>query len=186
MATDEMVIDLDERDNRPVETTQQAASRRRGNGRLVAASAVGALVGGLLVAAGHFVYDQQQQAGTVTFAAMPEAIQESALEPGIATVETSFAVVNAGPEPITVRAATATRPGIELRTFDGPVTVEPNRSQSLPIRLTFRCAELGDPVPLAVSFSVGSADGQVHAVERTIPLADEVWYLFAQNLCRYG
>ncbi|WP_218106734.1 hypothetical protein [Micromonospora pallida] len=189
MPAEHDVIDLDEHDQRPAEssgTPDRLMARRKTNARLVAAFVVGAVLGGVGVSELRDSRDERKRNASVSLVAFPASSSSGSSDvTGVLQMEGQLAVINAGPAPITVRAATGQRPGIQVRDNGRSRLLRPGGTGWIGVKLRIECSTAFESEPLSIRFSVETADRQVREVSYPVAVRGSAWHQGAERPCTY-
>ncbi|SCG55541.1 hypothetical protein [Micromonospora inositola] len=193
MSAEHEVIDLDEHDHPPAEsggtTPDRLGARRKMNVRLVAAFVVGAVLGGVGVSGLRDSRDERERNASVSLVAFPEysGSRRTDIETITAVVQMGgqLAVINAGPAPITVRAAAGQRPGIQVRDTGQSRLLRPGGTGWIDVQLRIECSTAFESEPLSIRFSVETADRQVREVSYPVAVKGSAWDRGAEQPCTF-
>ncbi|MET8912578.1 hypothetical protein [Micromonospora sp. NPDC004551] len=190
MSAEHEVIDLEERDHRPAEsggtTPDRLVARRMMNVRLVAAFVVGAVLGGFGVSELRDSRDERERNASVSLVAFPEHSGSGRWDiTAVLQMDGQLAVINAGPAPITVRAAAGQRPGIQVRDTGQSRLLRPGGTGWIDVKLRIECSSSTafDSEPLSIRFSVETADRQVREVSYPVAVEGTAWHREAEHPC---
>jgi hypothetical protein len=161
----------------------RVAARRRLVLRLTAAFAAGAVLGGVAVGQWRDVLAERERNATVVFMVTPGSIGRGSSDSKSAQLSGQLTVFNAGPAPVTVREASAQRPGMRIRKTGQPQVVAPSGIAGILVEMQFGCPTLLGPEPLQIGFTVETADKQVREVQYAVTLVGSAWEREAWLLC---
>ncbi|GIE99434.1 hypothetical protein [Paractinoplanes rishiriensis] len=141
---------------------------------LILAVAVSLLAGGILGGVVTYLRWYQPLAASVEKADQADRSAVAVLlfaEPGLRTatgqrrarIEAQVVVVNAGPEPVDVRAVRVDQPGVTVRSPEKERQVAPGTAVPVDVVVEWTCG-VDRPAALAASVSVETADEQVRDV----------------------
>ncbi|MCW3818610.1 hypothetical protein ONA91_29645 [Micromonospora sp. DR5-3] len=193
MPAEHEVIDLDEHDHRPAEsggiTPDRLVARRKMNVRLVAAFVVGAVLGGVGVSELRDSRDERERNASVSLVAFPESSISRRTDittiPAVVQMDGRLAVINAGPAPITVRAAAGQRPGIQVRDTGQSRLLRPGGTGWIDVQLRIECSTAFESEPLSIRFSVETADRQIREVSYPVAVEGSAWDRGAEQPCTF-
>ncbi|MEU8263314.1 hypothetical protein AB0C02_22130 [Micromonospora sp. NPDC048999] len=208
MPAEREAIELDEYDHQPAEsggaTPDRLMARRKMNVRLVAAFVVGVVLGGVGISELRDARDERKRNASVllvVFAASGDGGSDvhrpAPGEPvtGVVQMNGQLRVLNAGPAPITVRAAVGERPGIQVRDTGQSRLLSPSGTGRIDVTLRIECSNAfgSEPLPirafgsepLSIRFSVETADRQVREVSYPVDVMGSAWHQGAELPCRY-
>lgn len=182
MSAEREVIDLDDHDNRSavgsVAPDRLVASRKT-IVRLVAAFVVGGVLGGLGVSELRDSREERERTASVALVAFPASVDSfewTVDVPGVVQMDGKLAVINAGPAPITVRAATGQGRGGLVRYTGESRLLRPGDTDLIDVKLSLECATAFGSEPLPMRFSVETGDRQTREVSYPIALVGSVWH----------
>lgn len=175
------MIDLGERDHEQTES-RTVAHGRPVDRRKMAARLVAALVAGLVLGAvgANELRDSRDERGRaarvalVAFPASPDGGMGSS-SPDTLHLNAKLAVVNAGPAPVTIRAAEGQRPGVLVRDTGRSRLVRPGGTGWIDVELVLQCSAAFASEPVSIRFSVETEDGQVREARYPITLVGSAW-----------
>ncbi|MFD2767076.1 hypothetical protein [Micromonospora eburnea] len=186
MPAEREVIDLDELDSQPADGTApgRLTTRRKMNLGLVAAFVVGVVLGGVGVNELRDSRQERERNAAVSLVAFPASISGGGSNAiGVLEMNGQLAVINAGPAPVTVRAATGQRPGLRLHDTGQSRLLRPAGTVWIDVRLSIECASAFSTEPLSIRFSVETADGQATEVSYPVAVAGSRWQDGAELPC---
>ncbi|MGC4810084.1 hypothetical protein ACLQ29_06080 [Micromonospora sp. DT228] len=185
MSAEHHVIDLVENDRQPADRAAPArrAASRTWNVRLVAAFAVGTVLGGAGVGVLRSSREERQRNSTVSLVAFPASTSSSGGDTEIVQMDGQLAVINAGPAPITVKSATGQRPGVQVQDTGKSRLVRPGGTAWISVKLRIECALAFGSEPLSIRFSVETADRQVREISYSVAVAGSAWHQGAERPC---
>ncbi|MBY8874254.1 hypothetical protein K7640_20705 [Micromonospora sp. PLK6-60] len=185
MPVEPPVIDLDTQE--PARPDSRRAGGAGGTVRVLAALVVGLLVGGVGVSVLRDHRDQRARDSVVALVATPTGATETGGSAGgNAWVAGHLMVVNAGPEPVTVRSVRAQRDGLLLADDKHSVTIRSAGTGWIRVRMEFDCATQFEPTPLTLRFSVQTADRRVREVGHPVALIGSSWLETGIQICPRG
>ncbi|MEU8083825.1 hypothetical protein AB0B57_09430 [Micromonospora sp. NPDC049101] len=179
MSAEHHVIDLVENDPQPA----RPAASRTWNMRLVAAFAVGIVLGGAGIGVLRSSREERQRNATVSLVAFPVSSGSLGADTDVVQMDGQLAVINAGPAPITVKSATGQRPGVQVQDTGQSRLVRPGGTTWISVRLRIECALAFGSEPLSIRFSVETADRQVREVSYPVAVAGSAWHQGAERPC---
>ncbi|MEU1841516.1 hypothetical protein [Micromonospora chersina] len=192
MSAEREVIDLDERHNQSAAVGSVAPDRFlagwRMSARLVAAFVVGGVLGGLGVSELRDSREERERNASVALVAFPASINTWGwiLEvPDHVQMTGQLAVTNAGPAPITVRAATGQGPD-NLPSWTGEFRLLPGDTDLIDVKVSLECATVFGNDPLSMRFSVETGDGQIREVSYPVAPKGSIWHSRAEPECAHG
>ncbi|MFE9658076.1 hypothetical protein [Micromonospora sp. NPDC006431] len=186
MTAEQRVIDLDAQGD-VVADPDEAPRRRRPIGRppgpyIIGAFVLGATLGGIGGAQLQASREEQTRAATVAVTAVASSAKgDGRNSGGMAQFDAQVTVVNAGPQPVTVRAAEARFTGIDIRPTDSSSRLRPAAAGVIDIQLVADCSIGHSSLPLRLS--VETADHRTHLVNVEVWYAGSVWHDRARSLC---
>ncbi|MEV0154095.1 hypothetical protein AB0H57_10190 [Micromonospora sp. NPDC050686] len=158
-----------------------------GSVRVLAALVVGLLVGGVGASVLRDHRGQQARDSAVALVASPTGgLETGGSNGGKAWVVGQLMVVNAGPEPVTVRSVRAQRAGLLLGDDGRSVTIRPAGIGWFGVRLELDCATNFEPTPLTLRFWVQTADRRVREVSHPVALIGSSWLDTGLRMCPRG
>ncbi|MEU3456420.1 hypothetical protein ABZ671_22900 [Micromonospora sp. NPDC006766] len=180
MSAEREVIDLDEHDHQLSQsddvTPNRLTAMRKMNVRLVAAFVVGVVLGGVGVSELRDSREERERNTSVSLVAFPAPISNGTSDgAGVLQMDAQLTLVNAGPAPITVRAATGERPGFRVNDFGQSRLLRPGGTGWIDVKLNIECSAFSIE-PLPVRFSVETPDRQVREVTYSVALAGSAWH----------
>lgn len=165
-------------------THNRLAARQKMVPRLVAAFVAGVVLGGIGVNELRDSREQRERTASVSLVAVPESAGSAGSDSqGIVQLEGQLAVINAGPAPITVRGATAQRPGVLISATGQSRLLRPGGTGQIDVKLRLECATAFGIEPLSMRFSVETDDKQVREVNYPVALAGSIWHHVAMQPC---
>ncbi|MEU9510130.1 hypothetical protein AB0D32_28055 [Micromonospora sp. NPDC048170] len=181
MSGEREVIDLDEHDHQLARsgdaTTDRLMARRKVNVRLVAAFVVGVVLGGVGVSELRDSREDRERNTSVSLVAFPAPTSNGGSDgAGVLRMDGQLTVVNAGPAPITVRAATGQRPGFRVNGFGQSRLLRPGGAGWIDVKLNIECSVPFSIEPLPIRFSVETPDRQVREVTYPVALVGSPWH----------
>ncbi|MEU7590197.1 hypothetical protein AB0A95_28380 [Micromonospora sp. NPDC049230] len=179
MSAEHHVIDLVENDPQPA----RLAASRTWNVRLVAAFAVGIVLGGAGVGVLRSSREERQRNAAVSLVAFPASSGSLGADTDVVQMDGQLAVINAGPAPITVKSATGQRPGVQVQDTGQSRLVRPGGTTWISVKLRIECALAFESEPLSIRFSVETADRQVREVSYPVAVAGSAWHQGAERPC---
>ncbi|MFG1915227.1 hypothetical protein [Micromonospora sp. NPDC048898] len=179
MSAEHHVIDLVENDPQPARLT----ASRPWNVRLVAAFAVGVVLGGAGVGVLRSSRVERQRNAAVSLVAFPVSSGSLGADTDVVQMDGQLAVINAGPAPITVKSATGQRPGVQVQDTGQSRLVRPGGTTWISVKLRIECALAFGSEPLSIRFSVETADRQVREVSYPVAVAGSAWHQGAERPC---
>lgn len=189
MSAGREVIDLDEHYYEPVEAgganPDRLMVRRKINVRLVAAFVVGVVLGGVGVSELRDSREDRERNAAVSLVAFPASTRSASSDvTGVGQMSSQLAVINAGPAPITVRAATGQRPGVRVHDTGKSRLLRPGGTGWIDVKLRIECSiAFGGSEPLSLRFSVETADQQIKETSYPVALVGSTWHQDAERLC---
>ncbi|MEU8389922.1 hypothetical protein [Micromonospora sp. NPDC048842] len=188
MAAEHVVIDLDEHGPEPAErsgsTHGSVANRRKILLSLVAAFAIGVVLGGIGVGELRDSRAQRERSTVVSLVALPESGFSGGFNSrGTVLLNGQLTLINTGPAPITIRAVQAERPGVQVRSMGQARQVRPGGTGQIPVELQLECAKAFELEPLSVRFSVETEDKRLREARYPVALVGSAWHEDAQSLC---
>jgi hypothetical protein len=190
MSAERAVIDLDEHDHQPSEpgapTPDRLMARRKTKVRLVAAAVVGVVLGGVGVNELRDSREERERNASVSLVAFPASIGGGGSHlTDVLEMDGQLAVINAGPAPITVHAATGERAGIRVRDTGQSRLLRPGGTGWINVELRIECSAAFVSEPLSIRFSVETADGQAREVSYPVAVVGSLWHLSAEQPCAH-
>ncbi|OZV78390.1 hypothetical protein CA850_19470 [Micromonospora echinospora] len=190
MSAEREVIDLDEHDYEPAAsggaTPDGLMVRWKMNVRLVAAFVVGVVLGGVGVGELRDSREERERNASVSLVAFPASTRSASSDvTGVLQMNSQLAVINAGPAPITVRAATGQRPGVRLHDIGKSRLLRPGGTGWIDVRLRIECSVAFASEPLSLRFSVETADQQVTETSYPVALVGSTWHQDAEQPCAH-
>lgn len=184
------VIDLDEHDHEPAEsggaTPGGLVVRRRMKVRLVAVFVVGVVLGGVGVSDLRDSREERERNVSVSLVAFPASTRSAGSDvKGVLQMDSQLAVINAGPAPITVRAAAGHRPGVRVRYTGESRLIRPGGTSWIDVKLRIECPIAFGSEPLSLRFSVETADQQVRETSYPVALVGSTWHQDAEVPCAH-
>ncbi|MEU7755886.1 hypothetical protein [Micromonospora sp. NPDC049171] len=179
MSAEHHVIDLVENDPQPA----RLAASRTWNVRLVAAFAVGIVLGGAGVGVLRSSREERQRNAAVSLVAFPVSSGSLGADTDVVQMDGQLAVINAGPAPITVKSATGQRPGVQVQDTGQSRLVRPGGTTWISVKVRIECALAFGSEPLSLRFSVETADRQVREVSYPVAVAGSAWHQGAERPC---
>ncbi|MEV4658784.1 hypothetical protein [Micromonospora sp. NPDC049301] len=188
MSAEHNVIDLDEHDPQPAlsdgTVSVRLVTKRKWNVRLVAAFVVGVVLGGIGVGELRDSREERERNASVSLVAFPASAAGGGSDAmGILWMDGQLAVINAGPAPITVSAASGQRPGVQVHDTGQSRLLRPGGTGWINVKLRIECALAFGSEPLSIRFSVETADRQVSEVSYPVAVAGSVWHYGAERPC---
>ncbi|MCX5121079.1 hypothetical protein OG992_28270 [Micromonospora sp. NBC_00362] len=188
MAAEHVVIDLDEHGPEPAQRSGSIhgniANKRKILLSLVAAFAIGVVLGGIGVGELRDSRAQREQSTVVSLVALPESGFSGGFNSrGTVLLNGQLTLINTGPAPITIRAAQAERPGVQVRSMGQARQVRPGGTGQIPVELQLECATAFELEPLSVRFSVETEDKRLREARYPVALVGSAWQEDAQRLC---
>lgn len=186
----EHVIDLDERVHQSAAsagaTPDRRMVRRKMNARLVAAFVIGIVLGGVGVSELRDSREERERNASVSVVAFPASVGGGGSDvKGVFQVDGQLAVVNAGPAPITVRAATGQGPGVLVRDAGRSRLLRPGGTGWIGVNVRLECSVAFGSEPLSMRFSVETADRQIREVSYPVAVVGSVWHRAAEKPCEH-
>ncbi|MEU0080406.1 hypothetical protein ABZY58_21095 [Micromonospora tulbaghiae] len=190
MSAEREVIDLDEHIHQPAESGSATPDRRRARRwmrvRLVAAFVAGVVIGGVGVSELRDSREERQRTASVSLVAFPASGGGGGSDvKGVLQMDGQLAVINAGPAPITVRAATGQGPGVLVRDTGQSRQVRPGGTGWIDVKLRLECSIAFGSEPLSMRFSVETGDRQIREVSYPVALVGSVWQRGAELPCAH-
>ncbi|RZU76060.1 hypothetical protein EV384_4660 [Micromonospora kangleipakensis] len=189
MSAERDVIDLDEYNDQPAEaggaSPDRLMARQKMVLRLVAAFVVGVVLGGVVVSELRDSRQQRERRSSISLVAFPASVGSGGSDgKGVLQVNGQLVVINAGPAPITVRAATAQRHGVLIRDTGQSAPIRPGGTAWIDVKARIECSvEIGDE-PLSMQFSVETEGKQViREVTYPVAIVGTVWDGAPDHLC---
>ncbi|MER7443393.1 hypothetical protein [Micromonospora avicenniae] len=186
MPAEREVIDLDERDQRATAgvTDDHLLAGRRTAVQLVAAFVVGVLLGGFAVSELWGSQEERARNSSVALVAFPASIGGGGTDAlGVLQLDGQLAVINAGPAPITVRAATGQGQGVLVRDTGTSRSLRPGGTTWIDVELCLDCVTAFGSEPLSMRFSVETGDGRISEFSYPIALVGSMWQVGTEQLC---
>ncbi|WFE38083.1 hypothetical protein [Micromonospora sp. WMMD998] len=189
MAEEHPIIDLDDRDRARV-TRDEGPRRRRLINRAASAYAIGAFVLGVAVGGiGVAEVQDSRDARTPAAAVAVVVIASSAsgggeLSGSTARFDAQLTAVNAGPQPVTVRAIGVRLPGTVIDAAAQFRRLRPGEIGVMDVRVMMHCSVKPDPVPMRLS--VETADHRTREVSYPMAYTGTAWQNRAVLLCGQG
>lgn len=154
--------------------------------RLVAALVVGVVLGGVGVNELRNSREERERNAAVSLVAFPASISSGGSDvTGVLEMDGQLAVINAGPAPITVHAATGERSGIRVRDTGQSPLLRPGGTGWINIKLRIECATAFVSEPLSIRFSVETADGQAREVSYPVAVVGSLWHSGVEQPCAH-
>ncbi|WP_328652601.1 hypothetical protein OG598_00790 [Micromonospora sp. NBC_00330] len=183
------MIDLDERNNQSAKSGTPAHDRsvlrQKVPLRLLAAFAVGVVLGGFGFSQLRDSRDQRDRNAVVALVAFPQSADSgSAASEGSVRLSGYLALANGGPGPSTVRGVHAERPGVVIHSIGAPRLLPPGSTGQLAVELWFECSVARlqrEPLPLGLS--VETDDEQGRKVSYPVALVGDDWERDALSKC---
>ncbi|WP_432049842.1 hypothetical protein [Verrucosispora sp. NA02020] len=97
-----------------------------------------------------------------------------------------LAVINAGPAPITVRAATGELPDIRVRGIGQDRLVRPGGTGWIDVAVQVDCVVPFGTEPLSMEFAVATADGRVREIHHPVAVLGTAWHRAVELPCAYA
>ncbi|MCO1593765.1 hypothetical protein M8C17_01130 [Micromonospora sp. RHAY321] len=190
MSAEREVIDLNEHDHEPAEpggaTPEGLMARRKMNVWLVAAFVVGVVLGGVGVSELRDSREERERNASVSLVAFPASISSGGSDAtGVLQMDGQLAVINAGPAPITVRAATGQRPGVQVHDTGQTRLLRPGGTAWIDVKLRIECSIAFGSEPLSIRFSVETADQQIREVSYPAAVVGSAWHREAEQPCAH-
>lgn len=188
MPAENDVIDLDSHNHQPAKPDGAAPGRLPSRGklkvRLVAAFVVGMVLGGIGVSELRDSRDERERNAAISLVAFPASVSSGGSDTtGILEMDAELAVINAGPTPVTVRAATGQRSGILVRDTGQSRLLRPGGTGWINVELRLECSTAFGSEPLSMRFSVETTDRQVREVNYPIAVVGSDWHRSAEQPC---
>ncbi|GIJ17611.1 hypothetical protein Vgi01_42950 [Micromonospora gifhornensis] len=182
------VIDLGGQNHHPAESGTGTSDRPMAGWKmtlhLVAALAVGVVLGGFGVSELRDSRDLRERNAVVALVALPQSANfGGSAAQGSVQLSGQLLLINAGPAPITVREVQAERPGFTVRSTGQPRLLPPGGTGQLLVELRFECSVAIQPEPLSLRLSVETDDRQVREVTHPVALVGSAWERDAQSMC---
>jgi len=186
MPAEDGVIDLDKHDGVPAGAASVSPSRRAAGHpttlRLAAAFVVGVVLGG--VGVNELRDSREHREQRISLVAIPATTSGTgANSPGRVRLDGQLALINAGPAPITILAATGQRPDARLRYTGQPRPIPPGSTALVDVEVRFDCSIPIEQEPLPVRFSIKTNDNQDREVNAPVTLLFSVWYRDLLQAC---
>ncbi|GGM48201.1 hypothetical protein GCM10011608_36270 [Micromonospora sonchi] len=189
MSAEHEAIDLDEDDQQSVEVgsvPDRLISRRRMSVRLVAAFLLGVVLGGFGVSELWGSREERERNASVALVAFPASIGSGGSDvPGVLQMDGQLALINAGPAPITVRAATGEGPGALVRDTGKSQVLRPGGTGWIDVKLRLECTTAFGSEPMSIRLSVETADRQIREVSYPIALVGSIWHVKTEQPCAH-
>ncbi|RAO11068.1 hypothetical protein [Micromonospora noduli] len=183
------MIDLDEHNNQSAKSGipahDRSVLRQKVPLRLLAAFAVGVVLGGFGFSQLRDSRDQRDRNAVVALVAFPQSADSgSAASEGSVRLSGYLALANGGPGSITVRGVHAERPGVVISSIGTPRLLPPGSTGQLAVELWFECSVARlqrEPLPLGLS--VETDDEQGRKVSYPVALVGDDWERDALSKC---
>ncbi|MFU8870858.1 hypothetical protein [Micromonospora sp. SL4-19] len=190
MSAEREVIDLDEHNHQSATVgnvvPDRLLARRKMSVRLVAAFVVGVVLGGFGVNELRDSREERERNASVALVAFPASIAGGGSDvPGVLQMDAQLAVTNAGPAPITVRAATGQLPGALVRDTGKTRLLRPGGTGWIDVKLRLECATAFGSEPLSMRFSVETGDRQIREVSYPVALLGSIWHVRTEPMCAH-
>ncbi|MFE9658288.1 hypothetical protein [Micromonospora sp. NPDC006431] len=188
MTAEHPIIDLDDRGRGRVKPDE--GPRRRRLNRAMSAYAIGAFVlgaavGGIGVAEVQGSRDARTRAATVAVVVIASSASDGGeISNSIARFDAQLAVVNAGPQPVTVRTVGARLPGTVIDATAPFRLLRPGEVGVIQVQVVVHCSVKPDPVPMRLS--VETADQRTREVSYPMAYTGTAWHNRAVSLCGQG
>ncbi|MET7821612.1 hypothetical protein [Micromonospora zamorensis] len=188
MASEHVVIDLDERDHEQAERSRnvegKVANRRELLRRFLAAFVCGVVLGGVGVSTLRDSRAQRERSAVVTLVALPgSGYSGGSNDRGSVRLNGQLTLINTGPAPITIRAVHAERPGVQVSGMGQARLIRPGGTGQILVDLQLDCSIAFQPEPLSVRFSVETDDKRVREVRHPVALVGSAWQQDALGMC---
>ncbi|PZG12578.1 hypothetical protein C1I95_25455 [Micromonospora craterilacus] len=185
MSAEPEVIDLDGRP--PAESAGAAARsaiRRKTVLRLVAAFVAGVVLGGVGVSQLRDSREQRERLAAVSLVAFPDSVRDgTANGNGVLKLNGQLTVINAGPVPVTIRAASGHGTGVQVRDTGRSPVLRPGGTGSIDIEVHLDCATAFGDEPLSMRFSVETDDEMITEVSYPIATRGSIWHSHSRLWC---
>ncbi|TDC61604.1 hypothetical protein E1258_11025 [Micromonospora sp. KC207] len=188
MSAERGVIDLGERSRQPAaHTPDRLVGGPKLGVRLVAAFAVGAVLGGVGVSELRNSRKERERIASVSLVALPASGGGGGgmVAEGVLLMGGQLVVINAGPAPVTVRAATGQRPGVVVRDIGQSRLLRPGGTGWIAVELRLECSIAFGSEPLSIRLSVETADRQMREVSYPVALMGSDWHRSAEPACEH-
>ncbi|MGC1215070.1 MAG: hypothetical protein WA890_27900 [Micromonospora sp.] len=189
MTAEHPIIDLGDRGHGRVRP-DEGPRRRRLINRATSAYTIGAFVlgvavGGIGIAEVQGSRDARTRAATVAVVVIASSAGDGGEIVGsIARFEAQLTVVNAGPQPITVRTVGARLPGTVIDATTQFRRLRPGEVGVVDVHVVVHCSVKPDPVPMRLS--VETADQRTREVSYPMAYIGTAWHDRAVLLCGQG
>lgn len=189
MTAEHPIIDLDDRGRGRVKPDEDPRRRRLIN-RATSAYTIGAFVlgvavGGIGIAEVQSSRDARTRAATVAVVVIARsASDDGGISGSIAQFDAQLAVVNPGPQPVTVRTVGARLPGTVIDAAAPFRRLRPGEAGVIDVQVVVHCSVKPDPVPMRLS--VETADQRTREVSYPMTYIGTAWHDRAVSLCGQG
>ncbi|MFB6398488.1 hypothetical protein [Polymorphospora lycopeni] len=156
------------------------------NVRLIAAFVVGVVLGGVAVSQLRDSREEREQNSSISLVAFVASGGSGGGDArGVYQMAGQLAVINAGPAPITVRAATGELPGVRVRGIGQSRLLRPGGTGWIEVEVRIDCSIRFGSEPLSMGFAVETADGRVREISRPVAVLGSAWHRDVERPCAH-
>ncbi|MFR9774471.1 hypothetical protein ACL02O_00220 [Micromonospora sp. MS34] len=189
MTAEHPIIDLDDHGHGRLRP-DEGPRRRRLINRATSAYTIGAFVlgvavGGIGIAEVQGSRDARTRTATVAVVVIASSASDGGeISGSTAQFDAQLTVVNAGPQPVTVRAVGARLPGTVIDAAAPSRRLHPGEVGVIQVQVVVHCSVKPDPVPMRLS--VETADHRTREVSYPMAYIGTAWHNRAVLLCGQG